>query len=162
MKLITNFRDYYDGVARRDRDPSPIWIRNKITDCDDQYPNYGIEWKVCIKEQTVLAPPSRHLFVIGFAGKLYPCYRGECYYPNYKSYADNELSPRINYDPDSFSKTYNSWLKKWEVNLEVVAYLEKIRGDKAVDKLFQWFGGQFLLEGGNKWLPSRWCVPGLS
>lgn len=169
MKLITNFRDYYDSVAAQDRDTSTMWTRNKFDKCEFPHEevNGSNRWKLVSKENSRLVPAdcAAGFMVIGFAGKLYPLrYVAAQTQWSYRKMCTEVVVPsKVIFDEDIICRRWNSWRKKYFIDEKTKQYLEYIKQPNVVSTMFQLWGGQFLLKSLSNYTqrPAVWTVPTL-
>lgn len=70
MRIISKFQDYYDGVQHYGQDEDNIWVRNEKQESYKNFPLIEQLWDTFVKPGHI-----RQIIVIGFCGKIYPCFR---------------------------------------------------------------------------------------
>lgn len=131
MRIISSFRDYYDGVAAYDEDRSTQFVRKaemidvkrrdvpEIIGCHDNRHKYSGIWSAN--------------FVIGFAGKMYP---GEWY--------SGAKGTTIIFDPVVLRDREESDYA-WQYKNKQRSWLDHYEQPEVARKLSDLYGPQFLI-----------------
>ena len=82
MRLISKFKDYYDGLQGTDREATPLYLRTESREVIDSKDKARIAEIQALVDAWVLFPsPPQNVFIrtrfLGFCGKIYPFYLWE-------------------------------------------------------------------------------------
>lgn len=102
MKIISNFRDYYDGVATHDSDREHVLVRN--TPKEPLSISNKAAPEIYVKPPYIYLPSLSSVYVniLGFAGKLYPhiTLHIKTKGPNYYKTLTYDIKDQIIFDRD--------------------------------------------------------------
>lgn len=118
MRIISNFKDYYDCCQVFTEDL--IYIRNPIIEETDKVSNIGSYWNI---------PLNTEIIRIGFCGKIYFCIKA---YLNY-GWGHTKYAEKYCYDPD----TLNNFIEEYvdDKTLRKIKYKEYTQ--KQIYKLWE-------------------------